>query len=356
MQLYRKISGPFILMLLATTLSAQDNNCNIRKSFPVREGTVVSLSNKYGDINVITGKDDSLIVCATITIIQDNNDLLKKSMKLVTIKTEKIKDTIWLSTIYDKKFFSEALRQDRKSFSVDYFIKTPAYVNLSITDEFGNISVDELSGTLNVRLSQGILTAKKLSKGNAKPISSIYVDHGKVIIDEVNWMTLTVFNCTSVSIEKAQALMLTSTVSKIKMGDISSLVSYSKSDSYSVKSINNIVSESTYSTYEIGKLNGQLKSKATYGSISLNDPNKGFSIIDISADQAQISLRTGQGASFRTDIVATDTQVEFPSETYPGIIKTVKNFTTTLIGTTGPDKETKTLIKIRTTSGKLIIK
>ena len=68
--------------------------------------------------------------------------------------------------------------------------------------------------------------------------------------------------------------MMTSAISKIKIGEISSLVSNSKSDTYTIKSINNLISESTYSAFEIGKLNGQLKSKALYGSINISDIDK----------------------------------------------------------------------------------
>ena len=183
--------------------------------------------------------------------MQDDENLVRKSMKLITISADKSKDTIYVSTLYDKQFFSESVRNGRKSFSVDYLIKLPAYLDLNITDEFGNVSIEELSGTLNVRLSQGILSARRLKKGNVKPISSIYADHVKVIIDEVNWMIMTLYNCPSVNIGKGQALMITSSISKIKMEEISSLVADSKSDNYNIQSINNFISESTYSTFEI---------------------------------------------------------------------------------------------------------
>ena len=72
--------------------------------------------------------------------------------------------------------------------------------------------------------------------------------------------------------------MIKSVISKIKIGEINSIVCNSKSDSYNIKSINNIVSESTYSEFEIGRLNGQLKSKAIYGSISISELNKGSAV------------------------------------------------------------------------------
>jgi hypothetical protein len=355
MKLYGKISGPFILMLISITISGQNNNCHIRRDFAIEKGTALRISNKYGDVNVVTTYDDSLSVCATITIVQDDNELVQKSLKLVTISINKLKDTVFVYTLYDKRFFSEEFRQGRKSFNIDYLIKTPSYIDLGVTNEFGNISIEELTGTLNVRLSQGILSAKKLTKGNIKPISAIYIDHGKVDIEESNWIIFTLLNCQSVNIENAQALMINSSISKIRIGDISSLVCNSKSDSYSIKSINNILSESAYTEYDIGKLNGQLKSKATYGSITISDLNKAFTGIDIFSNQSPVNLKTGKDISFKADIIVTDSPVDFPAAKFPGIIKAENNYSTTLLGTAGADNKTKSLIRIRATAGKLTI-
>lgn len=355
MELYKVFSGIFILAFFNAPLPAQDNNCTIRKSFPVKAGNALSLSSKYGDVNVIRGKEDSLIICSKVTITQENKNLLMKSLKMVNVNIEKLKDTIYVATVYDKKFFNEETRKGRTSFSVDYLVKVPVFMDIRITDEFGNVSIEELSGPLNIRLSQGILSIKKLSRGNLKPINTLYVDHGKVTIDEFNWMTLTLLNCPSVNLGRAKALNLSSVISKIYIEEVNSLVNNSKSDSYSISSVNNMISESTYSEFEIGNLNNLLKSKITYGSLRIHEVNKGFSGIDITSTQARITLLTGQEMSFLTDINVNDAQVDFPSGKFPQIIKTAANFSTNLIGIAGPDKQTKSLIKIRATGGRVIV-
>ncbi len=149
-------------------------------------------------------------------------------------------------------------------------------MNINISDEFGNISVDELSGTLNARISQGILSAKRLTKGNEKPISSIYADHSKISIDELNWMNINLLNCPSVVIEKGQATVITSAISKIMIGEINSLVSNSKSDSYNIRSISNIFTEGTYTEYMIGSLGGTAKVKSNLWINLYNGSKKGI--------------------------------------------------------------------------------
>lgn len=162
-------------------------------------------------------------------------------------------------------------------------------------------------------------------------------------------------NCQAVNIGKVKALDLNSVISKIFIEDANSIVNVSKSDSYSINSVNNLISESTYSEFEIGNLNNMLKSKITYGSFKIHEINKAFSSIDITSMQSRITLLTGQAREFVTDINVNDAQVDFPSEKFPLIIKTAGNYSTNFSGIAGSDKKTKSIIKIRATGGRVTL-
>jgi len=356
MKLIMKIPGLFITAMLMVSLSEQNNNdCYFKKAFSASSGTSLRLSNKYGDINIMTVKEDSVIVCATITIDHDDKEMVLKSYKLISIRIGKIKDTVSLSTTFDKKFFTPPYSKGRKNFSVDYLIKVPAYIDIKVSNEFGNVSVEELSGSVNIRLSQGILSIKKLTRGNIRPLNRIKADHGKISIDELNWADMTIQNCPSVSIGKAQALMVHSGFSKLKIDEINSLVSDSKSDIYNFGTVKNMVSENLYSALEIDNLTGQLKSKFTFGSLKISDLKGEFSAVDILSNQASINITTGIGKSFISDIKTINTSIDFPVEDYPHLVREDNLDTVTITGIAGDDLKTRSLIKVRITNGKLTI-
>jgi hypothetical protein len=356
MKLFRKIPGLFIAAMLSVSLSAQNNNdCYFKKGFPASDGISLMLSNKYGDINIMTVKEDSVIVCATITIDHADKEMILKSYKLISIRIGRIKDTISLSTTFDKKFFTPSYSKGRKNFSVDYLIKVPEYIDIKVINEFGNVSVEELSGSVNIRLSQGILTMKKLTRGNIRPLNRINTDHGKISIDELNWADMTIQNCPSVSIGKGKAIMINSGFSKIKIDEISSLVSDSKSDIYNIGTIKNMVSESLYSALEIENLSGQLKSKITFGSLKVSDLTDEFSTIDILSNQASINITVGDGITFMSDIKTINTSIDFPIEDYPHLVREENLNTVTITGIAGDNLKTRSLIKVRITNGKLTI-
>jgi len=356
MKVIRKLTGLFLLSTIAGVLQAQNTDCIVRKSFFAREGTYLRISNKFGDINIITSKDDSISVCAIITIKQDDEELLQKSISLIKIDIDKSKDTVDIQTVFDEKFFSPSYRKGRSGFSVDYAISVPAGTNLAIKNAFGDVVLDQISGIVNAKLSQGDFRASKLTRGNLKPVSSLYFENGKVSIEEANWLTMTTRHCQSVKIGRVKALLMTSEFSKLTIGELSSLVCNSKSDSYEITAVKNLIAESYYTAFEIGQLSGQLRARTSYGTISVSELLKDFTIIDVTSSHTPFKIVTQKGASFKTDITVTNTLLYFPFEVNPMVKRSTEKNATTITGVAGSNRDTQSLIKIKADFGTLEIK
>jgi hypothetical protein len=352
----KKLSGLLLLGIIAGALSAQTSDQSIKKMFSAREGTCLRIVNKFGDINIFTVKQDSVSISTEITINQADKELLKRNYSLIRTDIRKYKDTIDVQTVFDEKFFSPSYRKGRTSFRVDYFINVPAKINLFIQNEFGDINLDEISGIVNVKHSNGDFNASNLSRGNITPVNSLRIDLGKITIDEINWISMTVKNCQSVKIGKAKALLLNSEFSKVKIGEISSLVCDSKSDNYEISAIKNLVSRCRYTTFDIGQLSGQLNSNAAFGSISVINLQESFTTVDLTCDHTLIELIIKKGASYKTDVKVTNTLLEFPFQENPLIHRSNDNNAVTLSGLAGKNNETKSIIKIRSSGGALKIK
>lgn len=351
----KRTSLLLIFILLTFCLTAQDNGCNIAKTFAVKQGSALNLYNKFGDINIVTVKDDSLSICAALTIVHDNPALISENIKFINVKIEKLNDTIYVSTSYDKKFFSDALRKGRQSFSVDYLIRLPEYLDIHVRNEFGNISIEELRGSFDARLSNGSLRARNLKRGNLKPLNSILIDHGSAEIGGINWLISTFVSCPSVKIDYAEAMTINSALSKITIGKINSLVSNSKSDTYNISSINNLFVSGTYSVYGIDKFTGGLTSKITFGALKISDLARGFRTIDITSDHSQIYLKPDKESSFKAEVTLSNGLLEFQSERYPGLLRKDKNTDSSLSGFAGNDKQSRSSVLIKAAYGKVTI-
>lgn len=351
-----KISELLLLTFVVTALSAQNPKCYIKKTYPASRRTTLHILNKYGDVNFVSNNSDSISVCVTINIEQENKELERKNMTFITVYTQNLNDTVSVITNFDRRFFTEANRKGRKSFSVDILIKAPGFINADIANEFGNVTVEELSGRISLRLSYGVVSMAKLTRGNTNPINSISIENGRANIKDVNWLSATIRNCSSIEIGKAHALLIQSDFSKIRIGSINSIVADSKSDIYSIDELKNIISESLYTSFEIGKLNGKMLSRVNYGSLSIASIRKDFSNIDITSVNSPITISAGNTASFRSDIVATDAPLYFDTKNQPGIIRNEKNNSVSCTGIFGDNPNTESVISIRSASGKVTIR
>lgn len=356
MKIIRKITWIVLLAGFPLVVSAQNTGCSVKKSFKAYEGIYLQISNKYGDITVLRTDNDSATICATITITQADKELSVKNMNLINIAIEKVADTIRIKTSFDDRFFSSQNRKGRTGFSIDYVINLPGSANIKINNSFGDVSLDDFSGIINVKMSQGDFNASRLTRGNLKPVSTLTFEYGKINIDEVNWLSIKSRHCQMMQIDKAKALLLSTEFSKISLGDISSVVIESNSDSYEIDQIRNFISASTYSGLKINKLTGQFQAKTTFGSLSVEEIMNGFSLFDLQSQRTPVEITTQKGTSFNVDLELSKSAFDSPLLDNQNLTIKSENNLTSLKGVSGNQRDTKSLMKIRMDMGRLELK
>jgi hypothetical protein len=352
----RKLTALLLLCPAIMTLSAQEEGCTIRKSFRVKEGTWLKVNGKYGDISIISSPSDSITICATVKIDQDNGELMRKSMALILLNPEKKGDTVAVSTIIDERFFSSQYRSGRRSFSISYAIKIPETTNLSLVNTFGDIIIDETSGIVNVSLSHGELNGTVFNRGNIRPVSQLNLEHARANIGEVNWMIINAKHCQSVTIKKARALVLTTEFSGFSLDEAGSVVCKSRSDNYRIGSINNLISESTYSAFNIGTLVSRMQSVTIYGTVGIKELMKGFTLLELTGTHTPVDITTQKDNSFKCDISLINTPFEFDLEANPAVKKSTTGTVTSLSGIAGKNMETASELRLKLERGLLRIK
>ena len=91
----RKKSGILLLCLITGTAIAQTKECSFRKSFPANDISVLKVIGKYGEVKINSSQKDSVIICSTITIRQNNEKLRKESLSLIKTGIKKTGDTVY---------------------------------------------------------------------------------------------------------------------------------------------------------------------------------------------------------------------------------------------------------------------
>jgi len=291
------------LLLCAVTLSASATE--VKKDYhrekATTENSTLTVINKFGSVVTETWDQNNIVIDVTVKVEHPSADRAQKLLEMITVEFTEQGDNLTAETVFSKEFSSFSWRGSHNSFSINYNIKMPAYIGLDVTNKYGNTAIDEVSGLAKLDTKYGDLNVHKLTRGNVKPLNVIVVAYGKATVDELAWAEINARYCGSFEIERATALLVDSKYSKLKIGEISSLVSDSKYDGYRVEAANNIVMMSGYTDINFGEVNKKLEVETKYGNLTVDRIPAGFEKVSVKSGYCSVKLGIDPSACYRVD-------------------------------------------------------
>ena len=142
------------------------------RTYPVATGATVEIINTNGTIEVEPGADGQLEVKATKTARAGSDEDARALLKNVEIKEKASRGEVRLETTT-----SAGLTLGRRSASVEYHIKAPAGLRLTVRTENGAVNLRDVSGTLTAATTNGGVRGSNLSGS----VSAHAVNGGLVI-------------------------------------------------------------------------------------------------------------------------------------------------------------------------------
>jgi hypothetical protein len=337
------------LFLISFTLSAEEITKEYHKEYAAGTKTL-EISNRYGDVVIQSWDKDQIIIDVKVTVEMPNRDRAQKLLDYIDVEFSEGFNAISAKTIIDDKFNFTGWGDSRK-FSIDYNIKMPVGTDLNLANKYGNTDIDELHGLMNLDIKYGNITAGKLTRGNVKPLSKIYLAYGKGTIDETGWLDLTERYVGLMDITKSQAILLDSKYSKLTIGETSSMVGESKYDNIRIENINNLVLENGYTETNIGVLTKKLSYKGSYGSFSVESIPAGFESIDVETHYMGVKLGIEESASFKLDAKVTYGGLKFNEDNFRNQRRIVENNSNEVSGTVGKDESPSSRVSILASYG-----
>lgn len=341
-----------LLLLLPVSLKAQEAIKEYHKEYTANENTILNLNNRYGDIIVETGDENQIVVNVIVTVKYPNEDKAQKLLSYIDINFSEEGNTISAKTEINDDFNFSGWSGESRKFTIDYSVKMPSGVGLTLSNKYGNTELDDLSGYVDLNIKYGDLTASKLTRGNEKPISKLNLAYGKAIIDEVGWLDATVrYASGGVVIEQGQALILDSKYSKINFGTISSLVAETKYDNVRIESINNLVLDSGYADVYIGNLSKKLVLDGGYGSFNIEDVDDDFESIEITTRYMGVRVGISESANYSLEAKTSYCGIKFNDDNFQTKRRIIENTSSEISGIVGTESSPSATVKIQSSYG-----
>jgi len=336
------------MLLVTTALTAQDEvTKEFNKEYNVNNNSALEIDNRYGDIIVEASQTDKVIINVKVTVKFPNKERADRLLGYIDVQFSEEGSNLKARTVIDDKFNFTGWGGDSRKFSIDYLVKMPPSLALSLSNRYGDTDLDDLTGFVNLDIKYGNLTASRLLRGNEKPLSKINVSYGKATIDEAGWLDVILRYSGSFTLTKCQALLIDSKYSTLNIGTVSSLVGESRYDGkFRIENISNLIIDEAYSNLTVGTLTKKLTVDAAYGSFNTEVVKAGFESIGVDTRYASVRLGIEESANYNLNARLSYGGLKYNEENFVNKRRIIENTSTEISGVVGKEESPEATVKI----------
>lgn len=345
LSIYLSIVAFLATGLWANTALAKEFKRKIEKQYTATEQTLLEIENRpNGDVSIKDWDKDKIHFEIVIRVNTSSQEKAEKIFEKIEIDFAQEGNHIKAETQLSDDF-------NRVDYSVNYDVFVPKYIKLNLTNKFGDVFINELTGKSDITVKYGILRINKLLDDNSKPRSRIVLAYSNGSkIKQCNWLTVNMAH-SKLTIDQSQALAIISKHSKLEAGQNSSLVAESKHDSYKLGELNNLVLEAGYSSVRADQINNKFILQTKYGSCKVGYIPQNFEEIKIEAKYTDVKIGIDQNAAYTLDAETKYGDIDFAQSDKNRLNKERQGTEYKVYGTVGGSNASAKVV-VRTKYGK----
>jgi hypothetical protein len=298
-----------IIPLLICKAAFSQGNTEIRsyiKTIPVSRETVLSVSNKYGTIQITQWKKDSVMIRSEIKATGSSKEKIEKMFDGVKINMTETKYQINAETSFSqnigmifenfKGMTSKLITYDSRV-EINYYINVPDYINLRIENKYGDVYMEDNSGELSLIVSNGSFRANSISGKNANlTLTFCNADIGSLASGRID------ASFSEINSGNMGEVTITSISSKYEIRKASTLRLESRRDKFNIDNISSIRGTSYFTDFRIRNLRQEASLSTRYGNVDVLKIEPAFSSINLNSGYTDISLEFEPGTSYNIDV------------------------------------------------------
>jgi len=282
-----------LLILSVNTIYCQKQIKEIKKEFQTSKGDVLEIENKFGDIEIMQWEKSIISVSIRLNAEAGSDSEALSIIENMEIEFSKEGSVIYAHTILDE----ESGNSDNKEFSINYVVYVPKWMNLNLTNKYGNIHIDDISGLVNIDIKHGNLRVNSLDRGSLDPSNQIVLAYSDAYIEKAGSLELTLA-FSKFEAEEALKIILNSKYSGVKIGNCVTFEADSKYDNFKFEKIRNCIGVMQYSNLFITDFYGKFDLESNYTGVKIDQVLPSFESIKIENTRGTYKIGINEETSF----------------------------------------------------------
>lgn len=259
------------------------------QSYPVGNADKIVLSNQYGNMQIKTWDKKELKVDAHIRASGSSEADAQKLLDGVNIEAGKQGDQIVVKTKMNQVNLNFSRKRGRIEVKVDYIVYMPAANSLTLSQNYGNVSMDELSGPLYAKVQYGNFSALNLKSNN----NYISVQYGKTDIQQINKAVIKHQYGSGLTIGTAGSIDLDAQYAAVKINTVRdrALIKQQYGSGLTIGSTGQLDLDIQYASATINTVKGNAKVNQQYSTLNLGAVTN----LDLQAQYTSANIGTLRG-------------------------------------------------------------
>lgn len=291
---------------------------SIHRCFAANRNTTADISNKYGRVQVLRWNKDSVCIDVDFRINSSNLSRINRVKSWISFDIFASGDFITARTVFQSGYsnvindlvnMAESMVDPSNQVIINYTLQVPEYLNLRITNKYGDLYLDDLSGQVELSLSNGELKANRL-EGK----SSIELSFANAMIQDIHDGKL-ISSFSDVQVRNCGQLFLSTKSGKATIDEAQSLRLDSRRDKIRLGKTRITGGTSYFSEIWVDELVTEANLSMRYGSLIIDRVDEGFSLIRLNSEYTDIDLTFDRDASYNLDVTyPSDAFVRLPHD------------------------------------------
>lgn len=300
----------FLLMMPTIILASNEKPAiakhekkkTIKKSFNVNADATFNITNRYGNIDIITWNENRIDIEVTIKVEGSNENKVDEKLNELDVAFQSaphkvsavtaIEGSSWDTSWWNKKIGNNVKME------VNYVVKIPITNNVKLFNDYGYINLDKLEGNVYIKCDYGKVTTKELM-GKSNTIRLDYTRNS--YFEYINNATIQA-DYSEFTVAKVKDLNLEAdyTTSKIEIAE--NVVYECDYGSLKIDNINNLDGKGDYLSLRLGTIFKTATIRADYGSIKIDRLASKTKNINIDSEFVGITIGTDSDYNFDFNI------------------------------------------------------
>lgn len=276
-----------------------------RKVFPVSRDHTLEIHNKYGKIEMVNWEKDSVVVEVDIHLTESSSSKLRKLKESVNVEFTGAHNYIIVKSAFGEggriaselKSVGHTITGSNKHVEINYTVHLPGYLDVVLSNKFGDIYLDELSGQVEIDLSNGVLKANSLAGQ-----SSITLSFANGMVETLGSTSMRLIYSDLTAGDVGQ-LDIDSKSSRITADSINVLKINSRRDKFHLQRVEYLYGKSNFTQVRVYDFLRECDLFMKYGKLTIEHVNPGFSKIYVESDFTDVSLYFDEASTFSFDIL-----------------------------------------------------